>query len=67
METYSQNESLNEVISYNNKKFIVVKRDKSIHILTEVEMQKLSKEFILSVNQYSPERYTDTLNEISQL
>lgn len=66
MEKYSQNDSLNEVISYDDKKFIVVKRDKSIHILTEIELQKLGKEFILSVNQYSPERYSEVLNEVTK-
>lgn len=67
MEKYSQNESLNEVISYYDKKFIVIKKDKSIHILTEIEIQNLSKEFILSVNSYSPDRYTDALNEVTKL
>lgn len=65
MKTYSQNESLNEVISYNDKKFIVVKSDKSIHILTEIEIAKLGKEFIFSVNAYSPERYGEILNEVT--
>lgn len=64
METYSQNESLNEVISYDDKKFIVVKNDKSVHILTEIEVRNLGKDFVLSVDKYSPQRYSEVLNEV---
>ena len=64
MEKYSQNDSLNEVISYDDKKFIVVKNDKSVHILTEIEVRNLGKDFILSVDKYSPQRYSEVLNEV---
>ena len=66
MEKYSQNDSLNEVISYDDKRFIVVKNDKSVHILTEIEVRNLGKDFILSVDKYSPQKYSEVLNEVTK-
>ena len=62
-EKYKQNESINEVVSYDDKKFIIVKTDKSIHILTEVQLQELAIGSILLKNDYSPEKYSQILNE----
>jgi len=62
-EKFSQNDSLNEVISYDEKRFIVVKTDKSVNILTEEELKNIGNVNVISINQYSPERYNQVLNE----